>query len=270
MPPSPLNLPQPKPSWLRAILELLSPSECLVCRRASHLKLLCTRCQPDLPNLRSLANQRCPACFSCTPQSSTTPLTNQLQLCQACRSFPLTTDSIRFIWEYNGLVRDLIRSMKYRPSIALTHLCADILSNALTDLYPNKNWDLVVPIPASRQLFKRRLFYPCNEIAQRIAKNHRILLTNPLRQNTKRAPQSTLNHDQRLKRLHSSFGVSKPSIITGKRVLLIEDVITTGATIAAVSYTLKRYGALEVDVLALARTAVWERFRRAIHELLPL
>lgn len=269
MHPHPLLSPQPKPSWLSCLLEIISPSECLVCRRASHLALLCTRCQPDIPNLRSLANQRCPACFSQTPQTLTPSHPTQPQLCQACRSFPLTTDSMRFIWDYNGIVRDLIRSMKYRPSITLTDLCADILSDALSELYPNKSWDLVVPIPASRQLFKRRLFYPCNQIALRIAKNYGILLANPLRQNTKRAPQSTLNHEERLRRLRGSFVLVNPSILRGKKVLLIEDVITTGATIASVSYTLKKHGALEVAVLALARTGVWERFRRAIHELLP-
>jgi predicted amidophosphoribosyltransferase len=131
------------------------------------------------------------------------------------------------------------------------------------------DWDLVVPIPASKQLFKRRLFYPCNELALKIARDHKIDTVCALTQNTQRAPQATLGHDDRIKRLRTLFKLEHGVEVSARRILLIEDVITTGATIAAATYTLKRHGAARVDVLSLARTSVWGRFRGTIHKLLP-
>jgi orotate phosphoribosyltransferase len=56
-------------------------------------------------------------------------------------------------------------------------------------------------------------------------------------------------------------------VIAGKRILLVEDVITTGATIAAAAYQLRQAGATHVDVIALARTRVWKRFRARVHTI---
>jgi predicted amidophosphoribosyltransferase len=81
-----------------------------------------------------------------------------------------------------------------------------------------------------------------------------------------RAPQATLSHEARITRLKKLFALNDGADVTGKRILLIEDVITTGATISAAAYTLKRAGAVSVDVLALASARVWSRFRGRVAE----
>jgi predicted amidophosphoribosyltransferase len=92
-------------------------------------------------------------------------------------------------------------------------------------------------------------------------------ISHALRHTRRRTPQAQRTHAERLEGLRGLFTVTAPQKIRGKRILLLEDVITTGATIAAASSALRRAGADGVDVLALAQARVWTRFRARVHEI---
>ncbi len=256
MTPATLTYPEPRLSWLTGALEILLPKECLVCSRPLRGRTLCVRCRPQLPDLDTTRNAKCPLCFE--------PTSAIESICPACELFPLPADSIRFMWVYSGLARDLIRSMKYRPSMRLARLGGCLLAQAIPHLFADPHWNLIVPVPSSARTYRKRLFHPCVEIAHEISRVLSLPVRPLLIHDRRRAPQAQLHHDARLRNLGALFTARKDPTLVGARVLLVEDVITTGATIAAATSCLKEAGASSVDVCALARAQSWGRFRERV------
>ena len=129
-------------------------------------------------------------------------------------------------------------------------------------MFGERTWDLIVPIPSSPKMLKKRLFHPCYEIAKIVAQGcPQAKVHYALRHARSRTPQARLSHEERLRGLRHFFKVRAPHTILGKRVLLVEDVMTTGATITAAAYALSVAGAAEIDVVSLAQARVWSRFR---------
>lgn len=174
---------------------------------------------------------------------------------------------MRFLWDYGDNAREYIRTMKYRPSRKMALLAGRLLADDMNEVFSdNCNWDAVVPMPSSPFNRRRRNFNQCEEMAREVsARFHRRIPVENLLIHTKKTPQAWLNHDARMTRINSMFD-SRKEVIAGKRILLIEDVITTGATSAAAVSHLLRCGAITVDVYALARTSVWQRFRNLVFE----
>jgi predicted amidophosphoribosyltransferase len=254
-----LSYPATPASWLYSCLEILLPSSCLVCSRPLRGTKVCYRCRPSLPDLRDILLHRCHRCFSPRATSDAT--------CEPCKLSPCLPNTIRFLWEYDGLPRDFIRTMKYRPSLQLLSIASSLLSQSMPHLFPGSVWDIMIPIPSSSSTLRRRMLHPCTELARQIRREHHIPLTNALIHDSNRPPQALRSHEERLRRLFTLFDVNCRVDLRGKRVLLIEDVITTGATVAAATHRLRRAGVSRVDVLALARTRVWSRFRQRLHSL---
>lgn len=257
---APLRYPPRSSSWLRSCLEIVLPTQCRICRRPLRGTPVCYRCRPELPDLGDLCSRNCQSCFSPLGIGVSTPA------CQTCTLFPPVTDTIRFLWEYDGLARDLIRTIKYRPSLSLATLAGGLLCDAAPSMFATTRWDLIIPVPSSHAMFHKRLFHPCTELARPVARALNIPVIHALKHNSARAPQASLTHEERLRNLRTIFTVAARCDLRGARVLLVEDVITTGATITAAAAILKCAGARQIDVLALARTRVWSRFRHRLHE----
>lgn len=243
-------------SWLDGSLEPLLPKECLVCTRPLRGRSICFRC---VPSSVASYSSRCERCFNDLASPSAL-------VCPTCVTFPLDTNRIRFLWDYSDLARDFIRAMKYRPSVTLARLGGTFIGRSLSTLFKDPSWDLIVPIPSSPRTLRKRLFHPCREIAQGLVESStRIKISPALTHASRRAPQASLSHEDRLKGLVNMFRVSHPSSVEGRRILLVEDVVTTGATIAAATHILLSCGALSVDAVALAQARVWSRFRARLH-----
>jgi len=245
-------------TWLSGPLEVLFPRECLVCTRPIKGASLCFRC---VPSKVSLAPSRCPRCFC-------EVLGPSARTCPACETFPLPVDRIRYLWEYEGLARDYIRAMKYQPSPYLAHRAGELLAQSLPSLFGDESWDHVIPVPSSPVMLKKRLFHPCSEMSRAIRTYTRgLTIRHALRHQGMRGPQARRSHSERLRGLKRVFRVTNVREVAGKRILLVEDVITTGATVAAAAHALYQAGAHSVDVVALAEARVWRRFRSRIYSL---
>jgi predicted amidophosphoribosyltransferase len=247
-------------------LEVLFPRECLVCQRPVRRVHICSKCVPPLPG-QALGEQsrRCASCFSSLERTAA----DSRALCDTCTLFPSHLNRIRFIWEYGGLPRDLIKAMKYRPSIILTRHCGRILSEAVRPLFGQSSWDVVVPVAPSPASYKKRMFNPCALMAHEIARTlpGRPPVRDHLCHARGRPPQASLTHEERIRGLKELFFCHRPRQLAGKRVLMVEDVITTGATTSAAAFVLGRAGASSVDVIALARAHVWSRYRARLHRI---
>ena len=246
-------------------LEILFPRACLVCDRPLYRHRLCSRCTPRIGKPDSLDPlHRCQRCFSQIPNIAEYPTRE----CTACTLFPPLPTSIRFLWEYGDLPRDLIRAMKYRPSPWLARWGGAALRSQILTLFKHPEWDFIIPIPSSSINMRRRLFNQCHVMARALTKGTPRLgkVSTSLYNRQHRLPQAQLTHDERLRHLRDRYGYKGPSLV-GKRVLLVEDVLTTGATSSAAAHALFAEGASRVDIIALARAHVWSRYRTRIHKI---
>jgi ComF family protein len=115
-------------------------------------------------------------------------------------------------------------------------------------------FDLVVAMPMHWRKRWERGFNQAELLARPIARFYGVKLSRGLRRSRYTKPQASLGQQERLANLENSFSIRNPAALAGKRVLLIDDVFTTGATLRAATAALKGAGVSCVSVLALART----------------
>ncbi len=151
-----------------------------------------------------------------------------------------------------SVLRNLVHGLKYADRMEARGLLGRWLTEAGQDLFPGT--DLIVPVPLTRWRLMRRQFNQAALLANEVALATGIA-TNPLLlAKTKTTPtQVGLTREQRRLNVRGAFAVPKrrQPAIKGRNILLIDDVITTGATVEACARALTAAGALRVDVLAL-------------------
>lgn len=147
---------------------------------------------------------------------------------------------------YDGVLKDLILLFKYGEICSLKKLLAGYYIEMLAEKV-DEELDLIVPVPPDKS--RRREFSPVRELAEVLSRNQGIkLLTNQLIKVRATAPQAGLTREKRIKNLNRAFELRNPGLVKGKKVLLIDDVYTTGTTIKKCSQLLVR---AKADVLAL-------------------
>jgi len=157
---------------------------------------------------------------------------------------------------YEGPLRKLIHLFKYSGMKPLGKRLAGLLSRALPDEAVegfDVGFDAVVPMPLHWRRRWRRGFNQSEILARLVAKERRILVLNAVKRVRATAVQAGLTNSNRRKNVAGAFRVSRKTQVAGKRILLIDDVMTTGATAAACASALKRAGARSVTLLTLAR-----------------
>ena len=263
-PRSPLNLLLLPHQVLKEASKALFAPYCLVCGRPTAQSALCHGCMPPLPNKRNAS--RCSICFSIASDL------NSDRVCELCQRLPSPFRSIRFLWPYADRARDLIQRMKYRPSKRLCCLAGGFLARSFPLLFRTGYWHALVPIPASNASLQERRFNQCALLAATLEVSLRatrkpvpLLSLFALKHKGCKAPQASLNHSLRLTNVAYSFQAEQKEV-SGRRILLIDDVITTGATSAAAAIALLEAGAKSVDLLALARSDAWQEYRFRIFE----
>lgn len=238
-------------------LSIMLPPYCLVCRIPLRSARICGLCIPQA--VTETALQRCDRCFSAL-------LPNEAAhgpVCYLCRTHGLLGRSMRFLWDYDEQAKDFIGAMKYRPSRTLCKYAALMLAHALTGSLKTPEIYSITPIPSSPSSLRERGFNQCAIIAKHFARTTNSRYTPQLLSHCGcPAPQASLAPHQRFTNVRYSFRASP--LAKGRHVILIDDVITTGATIAAATQTLLKNGASSVEVIALARSPRWGRYRSEI------
>ena len=153
---------------------------------------------------------------------------------------------------YDGSLRDLIHLFKYSGMKPLGKRLAGLLSRALPD-DGAECFDVVVPMPLHWRRQWKRGFNQSEILARSVARHLGIPLAKAVKRVRATTTQAGLSRNRRRKNVTGVFRRSRKSLVAGKRVLLIDDVVTTGATAGACASTLKRAGAASVTLLTLAR-----------------
>jgi ComF family protein len=185
--------------------------------------------------------------------------------CGQCRLQPFHFQSARAAGLYEGSLRAAIQELKYQGRDALAEPLGQLMWQTLVKTWNPRNLDRIVPVPLHPRRKRERGFnqaallvrrwpgYAAREgfekspgwIDIRLLKRHRATL-----------PQTGLKKEQRATNLRNAFSVSKSRSIHGERILLVDDVMTTGTTVDSCARSLLAAGASEVRVLTLARAVL--------------
>jgi ComF family protein len=159
-------------------------------------------------------------------------------------------DAVFSYGEYEGPLRKLIHVFKYGGVKPLASQLGQLLNGALPR---EQRFDVIVPMPLHWRKRLERGFNQSELLARFVSKRTGIPLAPGLKRRKRTDPQAGLTRAQRRTNVAGAFEVKGRSDIEGRHVLLIDDVLTTGATASACSAVLKRAGAKRVTVLTLAR-----------------
>ena len=234
-------------SVLAGITDLLLPPVCVSCRgRANSHGLLCGNC---FSQIEFITPPLCDRLGVPLPFDIGTP-----SLSAAAIADPPVYDRSRAVARYAETVRELIQGFKYRDRQEGLNLFGQWLVRAGAELLTDA--DIIVPVPLYRSRLWRRRFNQSALLAQNLAKRTGIPTNSfVLRRVRRTASQVGLSVEQRKRNVAGAFKVaaSRAHLIHGKNVVLLDDVVTTGATAEACTRVLKRSKAARVDVLSLAR-----------------
>lgn len=229
-----------------ASADLVIPPCCLVCRaRLTAHHNVCPACWKGIDFIR---HPLCDVLGIPLPYG-----TGERMVSAAAIADPPAYDRARAAAHYGGEMRTLVHRLKFADRQDVRLLCARWLHDAARDLLPGI--DIIVPVPLSRLRLLLRQFNQAALLASELSRQTGVPMDPLLLRRTRSTrSQVGLTRDQRQRNVAGTFGVPsrrRPEM-QGRSVLLIDDVITTGATVDACARALKRAGAQRVDVAALA------------------
>ncbi len=221
---------------------LFSPFFCAECMAGGLLPLIAPRCR---------------RCADALP-----PGTPSGQLCRTCAGSLPVIGRVRAVGGYGQGLLDAIHLLKYSGRIAISRPLAQLLFLAFCRHFSDQALDWIVPIPLHRSRMVNRGFNQAFLLVQHFEKKWcQCYGTTPswkvdyslLRRRRNTASQTGFNSQDRRKNLKHAFVVPAPRRVKGRAILLVDDVYTTGSTCLEAAGTLRRAGAVSVDVLVLAR-----------------
>jgi ComF family protein len=222
----------------RAALDLFLPQMCLGCGQEG--ELICSRCLNTLPRILPPV---CPKCGKPQPGGI---------LCQGCVNRHTELEGLRCPFEFEGLIREAVHQLKYKNLRSL----ADPLSAILYDFLQNNPFpcEILVPVPLHPRRLKERGYNQSGLLAGRLGKLAKVpVVDNCLARRKYILPQAqTKSVAERRYNVDKAF-YCRNSELRNKKVLLIDDVSTSGATLDACAAALKENGAHSVWGLVLAR-----------------
>lgn len=172
-------------------------------------------------------------------------------LCSDCRLHPRPWNRLHFHGRHDGALRGLILAYKFGGGLHLARLLQN-MALAAFERHNESRPDLVIPVPLHRRRLLWRGYNQSLELARRIAKTHGIPLdARALVRTRNTVPQTRVEAGQRRRNIRGAFRAD-PLKVKGKSVLLVDDVLTTGATLEECAKTLHRAGSSAVDVLVLS------------------
>jgi ComF family protein len=227
---------------------MLFPADCRVCQRALDKWTRVPVCADCLESPAPLqADYFCAVCN--TPFLNAYPLDDQ-GVCAACRSGLRGFDHAASFGLYEGPLRSLIHLYKYSGMKPLARPLARYLERIIPE---DRHFDAIVPVPLHWRKKWARGFNQSEILSRCLGKLSGIPVADALRRKRPTATQAGLASAGRRRNVDGAFGVRGGAKITGANLLLIDDVMTTGATASACARALKRGGAKSVSLLTLAR-----------------
>lgn len=244
-------------AWGQAALDFVFPAECSYCheflgdRRAA---IFCEVCWDSIPLLPQ------PGCAQCgkpfLAPASIRPLSRFR--CGACRKHVPSFDRAITPAHYEGVMKDAIHQFKFAQKTSLAKPLAQLMIRHLpADIHPEQ-FQAVLPVPLYKTRQRQRGYNQSALLAAQLARQYHIPLmrTNLIRIRSTHAQALLKGRKARQENVKNAFSVRIPEQVRGKRVIVVDDVMTTGATLNECAKVLKRAGASYVCVMTLSRAGL--------------
>lgn len=227
------------------MLNFIFPPQCPICKtRVQNVHTLCNEC---FGHIRFISKPYCDKCgrpfeFQITEE----------YLCGTCLTKKQIFHKARAVFKYDDFSKRLILPFKHSDHIELTALLTNLLFQAGSDLFAEI--DILIPVPLHRYRLMKRKYNQAALLAKSLS--HRIkkpFATGVLLRVKHTQSQGHMKRTQRQQNVSKAFQVKNNQKIIGKHVLLIDDVMTSGATLNECAKALKKAGAQKISYLTLAR-----------------
>ena len=234
-------------SGLGALVSLLYPPVCTICganiRAGAYL---CDHCEGKAIRIVAPFCQKCTEPFEGAITGAFT--------CANCAHRTIHYDAAVAAYRSRGIVREIVHGFKYGRQIYLRHLVARWLYAALDDeRLRERRFDIIVPVPLHPTRQRERGFNQASLLAESLSAQISTPAKPLLERIRYTTTQTALDRAERMENLHNAFHLRKNADVRGLRVLLIDDVLTTGSTLSECARVLKRAGATSVHAATAAR-----------------
>jgi ComF family protein len=235
--------------WLEAGLAYLYPPVCQLCgeqRAKLDDGLVCSKCWSHVRFIRPPFCDRCGLPFE-------GEITTKFE-CANCREMELHFSSARSAVVAGGVVLEAIHRYKYQQAMWFEAFLADLFLPEAVPALRDQKWDCLVPVPLHPTKKREREFNQAERLAAHLSRAAKIPLnTSALRRVLFTSTQTRLTRQQRADNVRRAFALSDGARLDDQRVIVVDDVLTTGATTSACARVLREAGAAEVCVWTVAR-----------------
>jgi len=231
--------------WIAAGLDLLFPPQCAHCAaplEVSQASLICAACRAELADPREF----CPRCGLSA--------VHDVSGCAHCRGERLHYSGVVRLGTYTGKLRSAVLRIKHPSERGLALALGGLLADTQLSRFEASMPEGVVPIPLHWTRRLRRGGNGPEAIAERLAQALDVpLATHLLIRQRRTAPQASLPPAKRRTNMRGAFRAGRDADLAGARLLLVDDVMTTGSTVNEAAKVLVRAGAAQITVAVLAR-----------------
>ena len=235
-------------SMLKSLADVVFPPQCMSCG-----DVLCDRSFPLCPLCFSQINFiRSPLCPSCgCPHAEPA---EKDHLCGDCLLAPPAFLTARALGQYESVLMDIIHRFKYGGKVSLGERLGELMAQFTYSSFIIRDYSLVIPVPLHPRRLRQRGFNQALILAREIARCYSLGLDiTSLKRIVCTEPQVGLGRDRRTMNIKGAFSVTDQGRIKGERIILVDDVYTTGSTAKECARILMKNKAEKVAVLTLAR-----------------
>lgn len=229
-------------------LNILYPRQCLGCGRSDPkpFQYICWDCWSDTLKVEP------PFCDCCGD-----PVSGSIEhrfICYACSSNNPAFKKARSATRYDGVIGEALRKLKYEAAFWLSPDLSQLMFQCVQVEYPDATFDLILPVPLYRVRYRERGYNQSEILAKELSRAMNLPFSkNILRRIKPTISQTNLTAKERLSNVVGAFKCKKEKRLKDQHILLVDDVMTTGATVDACAKALKRGGVASVSVITVAR-----------------
>jgi len=234
-------------NFLNNLINLIYPKRCVVCKsyisNKDKQRFICDLCQSNIKKNVP------PFCKYCSRH-----IEDGIFICKECKDKTFYFDEAFSSCMYEGVIRELIHQFKYNGKDYLGKFLAGLLIEFInTYKLPVKDFDFVIPVPLYSSKLRQREYNQALILAGYIAEEFKIkLLKDALYKIRNTASQTELDSQKRWENVSECFRTNPKISFKDKNILIIDDILTTGATTSEVAKVLKSAGTRKITVLVLA------------------
>lgn len=174
-------------------------------------------------------------------------------ICKSCIKSIKLCEEEEYYGYYSGVLKELIHLFKFKKDF----LAGEILVNMLESKIKHIDKDYILTyIPIGKKSKRKRGFNQCEYMAKKLSRKLDLRCNNTLIKIKETKVQKELSKSERIENIKNSFGITNSQLIKGNKFILIDDVVTTGATLKEGVKVLKENGALEIKILTIAKSRI--------------